>query len=61
MPENLAHKLTAEQRRTPARCDHPQREYLGSDNGAAFHRCLRCATVLISQDGRIWALPATLG
>ena len=40
---------------------HTQREYLGSDNGAVFQRCLRCATVLVSQNGRTWVLAPTVG
>jgi hypothetical protein len=39
-------------------CRHPQREFLGTDQGATFHRCLRCEAIIISQGTRQWVLHA---
>jgi hypothetical protein len=39
-------------------CRHPQREFLGTDQGATFHRCLRCEAIIISQGRRYWVLHA---
>jgi hypothetical protein len=59
MTENRAQPLTGtEQRLSLAPCTHRQREFIGSDHGATFHRCLLCSAVLISQEGRLWVLAA---
>lgn len=39
-------------------CQHRQREFLGSDQGANFHRCLRCGTVIVTYGKCVWMLPA---
>lgn len=56
----IAQPLTgAEERLTLAPCLHRQREFVGSDHGAIFQRCLLCNSVLVSQSGRLWVFPAT--
>lgn len=42
----------------PVSCEHRSTEYLGSMEDTLFHQC-ECGDVLISQDGRTWALPGT--
>ena len=55
MTENRAQPLTGtEQKLTLAACLHRQREFVGSNRGALFQRCLLCNSVLVSQSGRVW-------
>jgi hypothetical protein len=58
MTQNRAQPLTdAGHRLALAPCLHRQREYLGSNQGAVFQRCLLCDAVLVMQNGRLWVLP----
>ena len=58
MTGNRAQPLTGTGHRLAlAPCVHRQREYVGSDGGALFHRCLLCNAVLVAQSGRLWVLP----
>jgi hypothetical protein len=58
MTENRAQPLTGtEQQLTVAPCLHRQREFVGSNHGALFQRCLFCNSVLVSQSGRVWVFP----
>jgi len=56
MTGNRARPLT-ETRLALAPCLHRQREFVGSNQGAIFHRCLLCNAVLVAQNGRFWVLP----
>ena len=52
-----SHVLTAPDGRQVPACAHLQREFLGSDQGANFHRCLRCRTVIVTQGHNVWMVP----
>ncbi len=54
-----SHALTAPDGRQVPACPHRHREYLGSDQGASFHRCLRCRTVIVTQGRSVWFVPAS--
>lgn len=59
MTQNHAQPLTGtEQQLTPTFCMHRQTEFIGANQGAHFHRCMLCSSVLVSQYGRLWVLPA---
>jgi len=38
-------------------CQHLEIERLGTNNGMAFERCLRCRSVIVSQEGTSIVLP----
>ena len=41
-----------------SQCKHATAESIGSDSSMVFLRCLACRAVLISEGGRIIAIPA---
>ena len=47
--------VTTEKARTT--CHHREVERLGTNNGMAFERCLRCRSVIVTQGGTSIVLP----
>jgi len=42
-------------------CPHAKLERLGTNNGMAFARCLRCRSVIVTQNGMSFVLPPSPG
>jgi len=42
---------------TATNCQHPTAEWLGSNNGTEFLRCLACRSVIVTQAGTSLAVP----